>query len=64
MIHQLNEKTMTTIIEKAKELVTKLETNQLALFAVTAPDEVLNIVLDELEKRMTESEFVKLCETL
>lgn len=52
------------IIEKAKKLASSLPTESLKGFVLTCPDEVLNVVLDELESRMSESEFVSLCKTL
>jgi len=54
----------TVIIEKAKKLAATLPTESLKGFALTCPDEVLNVVLDELESRMSESEFLSLCKTL
>ena len=61
---KLKQTKMSDLVQKARELVKGLETEPLSMFALTCPDEILNVILDELETRMTESEFVKLCETL
>lgn len=49
---------------RAKQLINKLNTVELANFAKTAPIEILDLVLNELENRMPEAEFIALCETL
>lgn len=54
----------TELIETAKELAKSLPIDSLKAFAITCPDEILPVVLDELESRMTESEFVALCNEL
>ena len=54
----------TTLKTKALELLKTLNTEKLVEFAKTAPAEIIDLVLNELETRLPESEFIQLCETL
>ena len=44
---------------RIQNLMTALKTEELKSFINTCPTELVNFVLDELEKRMTEEEFIK-----
>lgn len=57
----MNKKTLKT---KAIELLKTLTTEKLVEFAKTAPSDIIDLVLNELEIRLPETEFIKLCETL
>lgn len=52
------------LMKKAAGMISKLSTEELTSFARTAPVEILDVVLNELESRMEEKEFVALCQTL
>lgn len=57
-------KTTTTLKTTAQNLIKTLKTDKLIDFAKTAPVEIIDLVLNELELRLPESEFIQLCETL
>lgn len=41
-----------------------LKTEELIKFTKNSPDEIIIFVLNELEGRMEENQFIQLCETL
>ena len=49
---------MTTTTEKIQILLTALKVEELKSFLATCPDSLTSFVMDELEKRMTEEEFI------
>ncbi len=50
--------TMTTTSEKIQILLKALKVQELKDFLNTCPDSLTLFVMDELEKRMTEQEFI------
>lgn len=55
---------MNAIQNQAVILIQKLDTKSLIDFARIAPIEIIDLVLNELENRLPESEFISLCKTL
>lgn len=50
---------MTTTTEKIEILLTALKVDELKAFLSTCPDSLTEFVMNELEKRMTEAEFIQ-----
>lgn len=50
---------MTTTTQKIEILLTALKVEELKSFLATCPDSLTEFVMNELEKRMTEAEFIQ-----
>lgn len=57
--YQLNETTMKTATEKIEIILTTLKIEELKAFLSTCPDSLTEFVMNEIDKRMTEEEFIQ-----